>query len=83
MLFAMPADWWSWSFGAGLSFIFLWLISVPAVRSERQHPGTNKKRKGDAIGTRGRQTGAAQAKENNGINAVDMQTTALPREERR
>ncbi|HZZ06722.1 hypothetical protein [Paraburkholderia sp.] len=81
MLFAMPADWWRWSFGAGLSFIFLWLISVPAVRGERQHAG--RKRKGDGVGTRGRQTGAAQAKENNGINAVDMQTTALPRERKR
>ena len=29
MFDGMPADWLSGSFGAGLSFIFLWLISVP------------------------------------------------------
>ena len=29
MFDGMPADWLSRSFGAGLSFIFLWLISVP------------------------------------------------------
>ncbi|MFM0637145.1 hypothetical protein PQQ63_10620 [Paraburkholderia metrosideri] len=81
MFFALSADWWSWSFGAGLSFIFLWLISVPAVRGERQHSGG--KRKGNAIGARGRRTGAAQAQENNGISAVDMQKTALPRETKR
>jgi hypothetical protein len=28
----LPADWLSWSFGGGLSFVFLWLISVPPVR---------------------------------------------------
>jgi hypothetical protein len=32
MFDGMPADWLSWSLGAGLSFIFLWLISVPPVR---------------------------------------------------
>jgi hypothetical protein len=76
MFFSLPADWLSWSFGAGLAFIFLWLISVPAVRGERRHRG--KKRKGDVIGARSRQTGAAHAKENNGVNAADVQTTALP-----
>ncbi|SOE72411.1 hypothetical protein SAMN05446635_4462 [Burkholderia sp. OK233] len=30
----MPADWWSWIFGSGLSFIFLWLTSVPPIRGE-------------------------------------------------
>ncbi|EIF31328.1 hypothetical protein BCh11DRAFT_06849 [Burkholderia sp. Ch1-1] len=32
MPFDLPADWFSWSFGGGLSFIFLWLISVPQAR---------------------------------------------------
>jgi hypothetical protein len=32
MLPMLPADWLSWSFGGGLSFIFLWLISVPPAR---------------------------------------------------
>lgn len=27
---SLPADWLNWSVGAGLSMIFLWLISVPA-----------------------------------------------------
>jgi hypothetical protein len=34
MFSALPADWWSWTFGASLSLIFLWLISVPPVRGE-------------------------------------------------
>jgi hypothetical protein len=33
MFSGMPVDWLSWSFGAGLSFIFLWLISVPPMRA--------------------------------------------------
>jgi hypothetical protein len=32
MFSTLPADWLSWSFGGGLSFVFLWLISVPPVR---------------------------------------------------
>jgi hypothetical protein len=32
MLSTLPADWLSWSFGSGLSIIFLWLISVPPAR---------------------------------------------------
>jgi hypothetical protein len=34
MFFALPADWWNWTFGAALSLIFLWLISVPSARDE-------------------------------------------------
>ncbi len=32
MAFVLPVEWFSWSLGGGLSLIFLWLISVPAVR---------------------------------------------------
>ncbi|WP_255219732.1 hypothetical protein [Paraburkholderia ginsengisoli] len=32
MISALPPDWLSWSVGGGLSFIFLWLISVPPMR---------------------------------------------------
>ena len=32
MFSALPADWLNWSFGGGLSVVFLWLISVPPVR---------------------------------------------------
>jgi hypothetical protein len=32
MFATLPADWLSWSLGGGLSFLFLWLISVPPVR---------------------------------------------------
>ncbi|WGS48221.1 hypothetical protein LFL96_10415 [Paraburkholderia sp. D15] len=28
----LPAGWLSWSVGGGLSFVFLWLISVPSLR---------------------------------------------------
>ncbi|WP_144113771.1 hypothetical protein [Paraburkholderia sp. BCC1886] len=28
----LPADWWTWTLGGGLSFVFLWLISVPPAR---------------------------------------------------
>ncbi|CAD6510765.1 hypothetical protein [Paraburkholderia metrosideri] len=31
MFSTLPADWLSWSIGGGLSFVFLWLISVPPV----------------------------------------------------
>jgi hypothetical protein len=31
--FILPTHWLSWSFGGGLSLIFLWLISVPPGRS--------------------------------------------------
>ncbi|REG57893.1 hypothetical protein B0G80_0528 [Paraburkholderia sp. BL6669N2] len=34
MPFILPADWLSWSFGGGLSLIFLWLISVPPGRDD-------------------------------------------------
>jgi hypothetical protein len=30
MSFILPAHWWSWTFAGGLSFVFLWLISVPS-----------------------------------------------------
>ncbi|CAB3716829.1 hypothetical protein LMG27174_04615 [Paraburkholderia rhynchosiae] len=30
MTCVLTADWWSWTLGGSLSFIFLWLISVPS-----------------------------------------------------
>lgn len=31
MFSELPADWLNWSFGGGLSVVFLWLISVSPV----------------------------------------------------
>jgi hypothetical protein len=36
MFSTLPADWLSWSVGGGLSFLFLWLISVPPVRGRTE-----------------------------------------------
>ncbi|WP_260854554.1 hypothetical protein [Paraburkholderia sp. BCC1884] len=28
----LPVHWWDWTFGGGLSMVFLWLISVAPAR---------------------------------------------------
>jgi hypothetical protein len=65
MFSALPADCWRWIFGAGLSFIFLWLISAPPVRDEQEQVN-NWTKKGKAPPLARRQTRAARAKDNDG-----------------
>jgi hypothetical protein len=36
MLLNLPVDWLSWSVGGGLSFVFLWVISVPSVHGRSE-----------------------------------------------
>jgi hypothetical protein len=47
MFFALPADWWSWTFGAALSLIFLWMISVPPPRGDAVGAWANQRRAGE------------------------------------